>query len=540
MKKYCFNLIIILLFYTSLLSQQSVMHFDKPLHFAGEPVFYSLHAHKGIFPDNTIAKVEFYAKNGLIEYHFHQFENNNIHGLVKSSYLLNSDVYLFRVKVYDDLSQEEIVISETFHPIYNDNEIKALKVIEQKQSNLSIHKSSNLSNVITSEEKNFHHGQTIEFKLDDLDDIKNQMVSVTIRERINTELTPVSSPLNETGLPHSGTYMDKVPLKGSRMLLTSTRFDNPLLFAILPEDLKFTGALVKEEKFNMKLPIFYGVKKIQFFDLLSIPLKIIPEEITSLDTSAFPSLIVNDQIIQKIEEFRTRKLIYSLYNEVETSVQPINSSINKETIPPDYEIDISDYALKGNLADFCKEVFTSLKFSKNKSNMYEARVMFEQGGLNKYYEHKSLFVINGVTTTDDHYAGSLPIHTIGSIRIFSDYDKLQSTFGRGALSGLIEIEMIDPSFVLPAEYTLPKLEMQGLQEDRKYPINIENQSKAPAFKSMVYWNPAVMVSDSGTLEIQFTAPQDNGSFIVEIATMNKDKNKINRQYPVNFMPDAGQ
>ncbi len=508
-----------------------VIHFDKPYYFSGEHIFYSIHL-TGQEGNDVSASISFYSELELVSRHHHMSENGTINGYVKLPFSLTSGQYVFQVHLFRNVSLDPVLVYSGNIPVYNDNELSTLQSLERIKDSAFYTENADLT--LNCDRETSEQRSELTCTLEGGDD---GIYSIAIKE----EAIPLNmKKVGGLSIGDISQFSDKIPFYGKRIYEKENQINNPLILSILPDDMNFTGALANDEgNFAVPLPKVNGNHSIQFYDHLNLNFNIEKVELPGPEKSAFHDLKISDNILDHLRDYQKRKLIYQLYNQLDQTIPLDPDSSFTQKIKPDYDLWVADYNVKGSLGDLFLEVFTPLKFRKDRSGQYIASMMYEQGRLTKFYDKKTLFIVNGQLTTDDHFIGSLAIHLVESMKIYSNYDKLKENFGKGALRGVVEIEMKDPSYVMPDHVKLPKFEMIGYQKPLSYPLSfVEDNEEIIQLRPLIYWNPHFNKSKESSFT--FRTSDDPGRYRVEIVGVDSMGNSIYRSRLIKVVAKEGQ
>lgn len=508
-----------------------VIHFDKAYYFSGEHILYALHLPEH-FGDQTSAAISLHSKQGLIAKHHRISDQGVIHGYVKLPFNLPSSQYILQVHMFKAETLEPVLIFSNQIPIYNDSELASLIKLDKVNTDIPLLNSNEINIKCDAEEVETRSDLTCS-----VEGFKDEVFSLAIKE----ESIPLKvESKNGLQMFNANEYSDKIVFYGRRKYDQSNQINNPLILSILPDDLKFAGTLANDNgDFALPLPNVFGNHDLQFYDHLNLNFNIEKIDIPKPDETLFQELKISDEIIEQLQDYQKRKTIYQLFNQLDQTIDFPSVSMKSQKIEPDYDLWVADYNVKGSLGDLFVEVFTPLKYRKDKSGKYIASMMYEQGRLTKFYDKKTLFIVNGQLTTDDHFVGAMPIHLVESMSIYSNYEKLIENFGKGALRGVVEIEMKDASYVLPDDVLWPQFQIVGIQKPLIYPLKfVQDAQEIPQLRPLIYWNP--VFNNQEEHSFTFRTSDDPGKYHIELIGMDGEGKPIYIKHVIKVIESLKQ
>ena len=237
--------------------------------------------------------------------------------------------------------------------------------------------------------------------------------------------------------------------KGEEPILTE-----PIIFGCDAEIIRLIRAQVAGEgHFHMELPRFYGQRKIQFVDYLLHPV-IITSQLPTLSTAPASLDYPAVPVVKSTDLHLERQHIHHLFRTTSKYVRKDTiASVSKPT--PDHHLDVTDLAINGALFTVFKEMLTPLKFVKMNSRKFSAIVLYTYGDQKIIHGRKTLFMLNGHLLDDADYVANLPIQEVKQVNIYTEEQTIRRLIGAVGHCGIIDIEMMDPFFVPPAEITAP-------------------------------------------------------------------------------------
>ena len=204
-----------------------------------------------------------------------------------------------------------------------------------------------------------------------------------------------------------------------------------------------------------------------------------------------------------------------MFNTIPQSIPLQDISEERQQAEPDYDLDVTDIAIRGKLFSVFRELVTPLKFRRQKDSTYHARVLYESAGIKQFYKRGPIFIINGQLTDDDHYVSQLPVQDVKRMKIYSELASVRSAFGPVGTGGIIEVEMIDPRYSVPENLRLPSVRVNGVQPPLQYPFRVGTASDKPRLHSLLYWHPIVLPNEDGNYHIMFEPSDDQTEYEVE-------------------------
>jgi hypothetical protein len=213
-----------------------------------------------------------------------------------------------------------------------------------------------------------------------------------------------------------------------------------------------------------------------------------------------------------------------------------HSLLEEEVFGADLEIKLSDYILFPTMEETLREVIPMVQH-RAIQNKNIVRVFIDE--LDKFADESPLFVIDGVMTEDVGFFLSLKPSAVSSIKIIYSLDKL-SVFGALGKGGviLVETKIPDHADVVPKGETT--FSTVGLTEPLKFhsPENLNKSGRIPDFRTALYWNPELVVDESGTANFSFNTTDITGEFAILVEGISGEGKPFHQEetFTVKFAP----
>jgi len=191
--------------------------------------------------------------------------------------------------------------------------------------------------------------------------------------------------------------------------------------------------------------------------------------------------------------------------------QDANADFEDEIQGADVQVNVQDYIAFPTVIELMREVIPSLQHRKlgGKSAI---RVLLSEPP--RHVQGNPLLLIDGVMTKNiDHFLALKPSE-ISAVKIIKDVRKLNHL---GAL-GKNGVVMVNTKRSNPATWITDNtaIAVQGLQRPLALHRSHRVGNRIPDFRSMILWQPNVLVDDSGKTDVLFYHSDDIGLMDVEI------------------------
>ena len=219
-------------------------------------------------------------------------------------------------------------------------------------------------------------------------------------------------------------------------------------------------------------------------------------------------LYIDDDVINNVELHKKRKKINLLYKSVDETPEPITKFEPPPDLPADYVVDVPDFELSGTLLTLFKEINAPLKFRRRNNQTYSGHIQHKTGSVEGFYSRPPLFIVNDRLTRNSDFIANIPLQDVRSIKIYSKLENLKKYFGVIGIGGMVNIEMMDDTYSLPDDIVFPEFMMKGLQVPLRYPIQVDQSSAIPQFKSRIFWDPNALTDADGQYIFNFFTSDD--------------------------------
>ncbi|MCB0688021.1 MAG: hypothetical protein KDC53_15900, partial [Saprospiraceae bacterium] len=501
----------------------STLHTDRPYYFSGEYLFYSF-CNSKLPADSVIARVELYSNDQEVDSYFINMVSQCGQGYFKLPFDLPTDNYNLSIYLYDETDFLPHKLIDGKISIFNDADINRLKAEPGNNHHPPNESKINNDTVVTLLSRRQSGKITINLPVTKE---KINRISVSVRDHIlyaspegtlqNADIDSVpTNPLNS------------IPFSGVRKVIDPGPIRNPLLFTFDPTNLSFVGSKVNaDEHFNLELKPFYGSKPLSFLDYVGNEIQINQSQKVQR-ASIEREIRIDSSALDHLRVYHQEKQINRLFKQLNVTPElSAIASIIKEGKPSSY-IDVQDYTIRGTTVDLFKEITTNLKFRSSGAGNFNAKMIYEFNGITKFYSRSPLFIVNGRATRDGNFIAKLPLQEIAFITIYSDYEFLEH-LSPMAHGGIVFVDMLDPNYVLPDQYALPSIRIQGIQPPIEYPLHPTFFDDKPAIGSLLFWSPNVPIDDD-SITIELMSGDIISEYLVEVVVYLKDgESKIIRR-----------
>ncbi len=517
--------------YPSLASQQkTTIYFDKPFYVAGEYIFFGFF-NPALSLDAIAAEIVLTHEDGmLMDRFFVQINQRHGCGYYKTRYDQRSGIYHLHGYVFSQSTGEKHqMVGAQLQVFGADAKLPdSLPVISPA------HEPHPLPQKLVADHphKQYLPRHSVQVSLDPTH-LPADVVQVSAVIRSQNQYPAIHTfQTFPTELPETS-FLWGVPLTGHRELSEEPEVTNKLIFGCDARSFAFGIAQVNEsDDFFIKMPVYYGQRDIQFIDYLRNEIEVhpVPAEWPKLAPEATSSVGIR----KVLDDFEVRKKIYQLFSMVPQSVSRAPISVPTNRVAPDFELDITDLAIRGRMFTVFKEVLTPLKFRKKGDGRYISRVIYESAGLKHFYSRGATFIINGHLTHEADFVANLPIQEVKNVKIYSELDKVRAAFGPIGSGGIIDIEMMDPLYSPPEKIRLPHMKKTGFQYPLNYPVVPENRADVPMINPLLYWNPDVNWTGEEAIKIDFTTSDDVGKYLLQILVIDNqgDQHMYERSFEI--------
>ncbi len=524
------------------------LHLDKPFYVTGEVAWFTLYLPITFLDKNIAVETSIVDGDGKQQDRF--FLRNAgrtwVHGYYKIPYNSQAGIFeiQFRVSKGDVHSSELLAAFDL--PVYNDL--------------------ANLSNIEIAEPQ----------KVERSNHLDALSISVELPKQISPreEVTALILVRDSSGSPVQGSFSiavtDHTLTSGNEIPYENIQFANSSVNGEvdqLKNDLFIQGRLGDEEEpqqvnvlggyigdhdkiyysksyesgfFSMKLPDFYGKKRIQFIGF--------QREISEITATVDHATRINDQrpiiftdrILDYLKFSRMRKKIYQYFESQEMPLEFHDKEVPKQKTKPDLVFNIKEYESFPDVKGFFGEILTTLTFKLQEDSTYTATLYNprERTAKNTNLKGPPLFIIDGKMTRNADFVANLSMTPIERVEIYSDPVKLREYYQAIGISGVVKIETSLVDIEMHPADAEDVHTAYGLQPTTVFPEPTESAGREPQMRPQIYWNPAVSVDAGGEASTSFKHTDDTGVFSVEVffqATDGRTSN-IRHNYHVSHRP----
>ena len=494
--------LLLLILKISSYTQQGYLQFDKPYYFAGEHVFYQIYL-QNVISDSTVIEMRLTLDDQDVTSHFHRIRAGHCSGYFKLSHEWEEGVYTIHAYAFELDNGHPLKIFTEGISVLNsglkDPPVYALPVLSHK-----------LTSPTDLEVDLKHEGGNTKARIN-FGNRSYRDATICIRQASRGEAT-LRSFRHHLHQIHT---MPHLPIRGSRQLDHPDQNRSPLLYVTHPKTLQFSLTKVNQTgQFLFSFGDIYGVQELQFVEFFGLPMEL---SLSSLSTKDVPLYreISDTTIYANLQDYNEQKKIFQLFST--TAQTLLNDTVIpfQVSLPPDYDYDVQDFAIRGTIVDFIKEVNSPLKFRKKKDG-YVSKMLYEVGDYKYYYSGPTLFIVNDVATHNVQFVTSLVLQEIKRIRIYSRTESLNQVVGGHRIGGVVIIDLMDPLFKVPDEFRLPGGTISGFQNPLIYPLTLSRDNDLPRIEPLVFWWPAVNIQGEGEIDIEFPTPDIKGDYQIDM------------------------
>ncbi len=506
---------VILLFLTYAITQAQVgvLQVDKPYYFSGEYLYYNIFFGE-MATDSAMINVRFAKDGEILTSHFNRCVAGATSGYVKLPHDLASGVYVLEVFAYQQDDARAISLCAEAFTVLSDFNEKQVTFADRDKERIMTplpDRLTDLNGMLVPSD------QTMDGKIS-WSGFQANSVSLSVRKK-DTEMT---GPFVRTfsHMLHRTPIMNRIPVAGHRKLHIENQNRSPLMYACQPESLQFELTKVASDgAFTFAFDDIHGQQPIQFVEFFGFTMDLKMREEMAMEEGIYRE-VIDSQITQSLERYQDRKKIFQLFNRTVQDPSFVQVPNQTNQVPPDFDFDVQDYAIRGTIVDLLKELSSPLKFRKRKSG-YVAKVLYEVGDYKYYYSAPALFIINGIAIHDSEFVSQLLLQEIERIRIYSRVQTLEKVVRGHRIGGVILIDLIDPLYKIPEELYLPRTVISGLQTPIQFPITLPDDPALPRIDPLVYWEPSKPLERLQQVTFSCPKPDITGDYLIEILVRNE-------------------
>lgn len=519
------------------MSNRMIIHLNKSFFVSGEVIWYKIYFPANFEGKNIALRVGLWDREGnMLESVFHKTHGKAfVQGHYNIPFEFKSGLYHFLVLGTNRATNEPVQLAQASIPIYNDLEKEEQPpLIIQPELATDIvgflHPKLKVSVALLSE--TIQRRGKVKAKIQ----IRNEkgepiIAGLSVSVRDNT-LTAVNIPGQQNIIegkllePKIGSTLDSSIAFVGRLSDSLGQALQAPLFGIYSSK-EQTFAYTKSDKagrFPVKLPDFYGSKPIQFMDYQYEDIDVVLRSEIPLEKKG--DLVYTPQILTYLEASRQRKKIFQLYNTFEYELEPAITAFESQSFEPDNSFQIQNYERFASIPVFFKEVVTPLKFRKDTSGRFIAKMFNPAADSRNYYPGKPIFIVDGKLTRDADFIAALDITQIERVDLFYNFEKLRQRFNVLGIHGVVVIETNQPDLRVPTKEEEDIFLIHGLQAQVPFP-GLHQKEKAieahsPFLQPQLYWNPNLQTDTNGEVELEFMQSDDLSTFKIEVMVQGQN------------------
>ena len=503
------------------------LHLDKPFYVVGDVLRYQLYLPPGFAGREIALKMALKDAQGESLGAFYQQTGGatTLDGYLKIPYDLASANYHFLILGTDRTSLQKVKLAEIIVPIYNDL-VEELPATKQGVASNAITAGANeLQLSIELAAGPFHKREDILAMIKVADNEGNPVAADLSVSVIDAGLFG-TAPNGWHQSPKAGAYIaadlsEHLYLNGQitgnngapRAAINFGAYIHELRESLL-------GLTDEAGNFALQLPTLTGPANIQFIDLRSDSLRVVLDD--RIELGPTPALPFNEEIENYLKWSRSRKVIYQLYNTLETNLEQNRPPRKFKSLEPDQRILRSEYPNFKDLATFFIEVGTPLKFRPDKNGGYTAQMFNPNPRMRAFYQGNPIFLVDGKMTRNIDYIQQLELIKIDTIDLYFDFFNLNTYFGKLGNSGIAELKTSIPNLRVPAADEAAIFPIQGLLPEAREVLPEEQPATQAAFRANLFWAADQRTGSSGQTQIKFSQSDDLGTFLIQVAARSAD------------------
>lgn len=529
-RQYLFFTFCFFLLAPSLRAQYSgpAFHLDKPFYVTGDVLRYKLYLPPAYAGQEIALKMTLVNAGGepVDAFYQHTGGNSGLQGYLKLPYDLESAVYHLMALGTDRSSLRKVKLAEIPVPVYNDLVEENLAANNASDAGSKEQGEETLSLSIDLPSGTFHKREDIQAQVK-VTDRNGRPVAASLSASVID--AALFGPVEENGLQLSS--QDDIPAPeelSDQLLLNGRIYDEAgqprasISFGAYVHDLRASliGTTDEAGNFALPLPQLTGSADIQFMDLRNDSLRVTLDD--GVRPGASPPLPYNDAIAEYLKWSRSRKVIYQLYNTVETKLEPNHPKRALKKMEPGQRVILAEYPDFKNLVTFFTEVGATLKFKVEKDGSYTAQMFNPDPRMRVFYQGTPIFIVDGKMTRNVDYIQQLELNRIDTIDIYFDFFNLNKNFDKLGSSGVVVLKTNMPNLRLPAGDEVNIFSINGLLAEAKELTGEEKMTHRPEFRSNLYWSPDLSAGSDGLARLRFQQSDDLGTFLIQVVARTAD------------------
>lgn len=505
-----------------------VFHLDKPFYVTGEVLQYKLYLSPDFEGQSVALKVALKDAAGTTVDAFYQHTQGAtaVSGYLKLSYDLPSAVYHLLVLGTDRVSLQKVKLAETLVPVYNDLTEEALPETAGDNPAGIADADNDLQLSISTAAETIHKRGTVQADIA-VTDRNGRAVPAELSVSVidaglfgdQQKQTLQRSLAGELPTPEG--LSDQMYLNG-RITNTKGTPRAEINFGAYIHDLRASliGQTDAAGNFALLLPEMSGPASIQFIDLRNDSLRVILDD--GIELAATPALPFNQNIAEYLKWSRSRKVIYQLYNTVETNLEQERPQRVAQPMTPDQRVILAEYPDFKNLANFFNEVGAPLKFRQDKAGMFTAQMFNPDPRMRVFYQGTPIFIVDGKMTRDVNFVQQLELNKIDTIDLYFDFFKLNRLFDKVGTSGIVILNTGVSNLQVPAGDAANIFWVKGLLPAAREVAPEEISTNRPVFRSGLFWESDLSTGSNGRGQLRFTQSDDLGTFLIQVVARSAD------------------
>lgn len=531
-----FFLLLILLLVGPLAAQPAgnrdaiAIHLDKPFYINGELIWYKIYLPPAFSGKALTLKVALIhpAGKSLENYFLATKGKTVLDGYFKLPYDLEPARYHLVVMGTERNAKERIKLAEVFIPVYNDLiAIKSTANTEDPKPVQSV-VANDLQVSIQLAPGPYQKRQEIRATVQVTDQAGKPLVSDLSVSVIDAALlgrdSDIGTCLKTSTLETTsmvGALDNKISLIGRMTDLENNSLPEIAFGAYLSRE---KASLVAETDqngvFTLSVPDLKGEAALQFINLRGERLQVKLDDGISLAES--PPLVYSEAVRNYLKWSQSRKMIYQLYNSLETSLQPEQLLQPGSESEPDRQIIPKEYAGFPDLYTFFSEINTPLKIKMDKEGGYYAQMFNPDPRMRVFYPGAPIFIVDDKMTRDVNFLQQLDISKIDTIDLYFDFFNLNTNFGKLGNSGMVMVKTSIPNLTLPSSEEANIVAVNGLMPAIQLKNTEAVAPRQPIFKPQLFWAPNLITTTEGTADLNFSQSDDLGTFQIEVVARAAD------------------
>lgn len=523
--KYIFIAITFLFIANSGLSQnvtnEIIIHKDKPIYFIGDVAAYKVYLPKDVFETGTVFNVRLTSTAGdQVQSHFVKVDDDaTIEGFFTLPFTYAADVYQAEYFIFNESTQKEVSVAHTWIPLYDDLEPNIDRdAVANASADVVL---SNVTDWEVSGDDNIKIG----IKETDI----NGSISIQKKQDI-----PYSA-YSKSAYGAKGSYSKKLFFTGTLTDLSGNVLTNRLIATYQAQNDMHKILKTNEDGiFFVQMDDFVEERSVQVIDLGTNPVITKVEPTISGVTEKRPPLVFTDGIVELLRRKKEQRRINKYFNAKTKNVKLENAVINiveeeetpkKKSKPykPDNTYVFNDYKIFDDFAIFANEVTQNLIF-RLKNKMYESNYVFyittgNYRNVGKEVFLNPFFIIDGKITRDADYIGRLSQPLLDKVELEYEPKKTREKYSLFGKEGIVRLYSKTGNLPIPQEELGSIVNIGGLQDRIVLSNHLAGDTPGPVLDDFPYWQADL----TGTMEV--VKPSDRGEYEVILVSRKEAGSK---------------